>query len=68
MNSRIENGTMTLPSKEAIIKEIHTWLDDHEIDFIDKETNSYISYSDFTGTTRTIYFPETDNVDRIKII
>lgn len=72
MNSRIENGTMTLssiengtitlPSKEEVIEEVYAWGNCE----INEETDTYISYSDTMDTSRVIYFPKTDNVDRIK--
>lgn len=31
MNSRVENGQMTLNSKEAIIAEVNQWLVEEEI-------------------------------------
>jgi len=66
MNSRIENGEMSLRSKEEVLNQVYTWLDEDEsIEEILEETDAYVSYfvDDFE---RSIYFPEKDSVDRIK--
>lgn len=71
MNSRIENGQMTLNSKEKIIAEVNQWLAEEEIEEIYEETDKYISYPTDDGmiiAERTIWFPETDSLQRIKDI
>lgn len=44
MNSRIENGQMTLNSKEAVVSEVKQWLANGDIEEIYEETDKYISY------------------------
>lgn len=71
MNSRIENGQMTLNSKEDIVAEVSQWLADGEIEEIYEITDKYISYETYDGmiaAERSIHFPETDSLQRIKDI
>lgn len=71
MNSRIENGQMTLNSKEAVVSEVKQWLANGDIEEIYEETDKYISYPTDDGmmiAERMIWFPETDSLQRIKDI
>ena len=81
MNSRIENGKLTIidssipddgtkinPTKDDIITEVNHWLNEGDIDEIFEVTKDYISYAggDDGYSERIIYFSETDSVERIK--
>ena len=71
MNSRIENGQMTLNSKEAVVSKVKQWLANGDIEEIYEETDKYISYPTDDGmiiAERMIWFPETDSLQRIKDI
>jgi hypothetical protein len=41
MNSRIENGQMTLNSKEAVVSKVKQWLANGDIEEIYEETDKY---------------------------
>ena len=71
MNSRLEKGNMTYDTKDKIINEVNSWLSNGEIASIYDINDKYISYESTDGLSifeRRIYFPETDNVNRIKEI
>ena len=63
MNTRYEGGS--IDSAQDILNAVHYWAEEEEIESIEEETDTYITY--FTGyETRTLYFPETDSIERIK--
>lgn len=68
MNSRIENGSMTLNSKKKIDETVGKWFQDGEISDVYEVTEHYIAYESEDEITREcrIYYPEADSAKRIR--
>lgn len=69
MNSRVEGGQMSIPSMLNIEVAVNEWAENGEIEEICEDNDRYISYISSDGlidVERRIYFPEKDNLDRIK--